>query len=224
MLDFEDPVGKTADRTFSRETGLDSKAIAKLNIDDFEIDQIEVAMTRAEEWARRIVHHTGLVEVEEALRAMQSGVYDLVLVDYAQCFPEEAGKTMEATIRRFSWEANVIAQKSNSAVVVFSQLRAEVETRGRKQFDNARWKDPESCDVDGYCPSGLADVAWAKALADQCKCLLYLWRPGRIARKVTGSSKYKDDKMKVIVGKSNFSGESTMVFGFSGATASLWDL
>lgn len=224
MLDFEDPEAKTADRTFSTETGLDSRAIGRLDLDPFQVDQLSEALKAASVWAKRITHHVGLVDVSRALELMREGQWDLVLVDYAQCFPEDDEGSMEKTIRRFSWEANVIAQKQNAAVVVFSQINREVEARGRKQYDQSKWKDPESCDVSGYCPTGLTDIAWAKAMADQAKCLLYLWRPGRIARKLTGNKKVKDNRMKVIVGKANFASEDDMEFEFDGATATLRDL
>lgn len=223
MLDFEDPGDKTADRTFSAETGLNNRSIGKLSINEFEYEQLDRALAESQ-WAERIEHHTGLVEVSVCLELMKSEKWDLVLVDYAQCFPETANATMEQTIRRFSWDANVIAQEQNAAVVVFSQLKAEVEINGKRRFENARFKDPTACDVSGYCPTGLTDIAWAKAMADQAKCLLYIWRPGRIAKKLTGSSKIKDNRMKLIAGKANFAEENDLEFEFDGATATIRDL
>jgi len=229
MCDFEDPGDKTADRTFSAETGLNNRSIGTLSVNEFEYEQLERALEVTERWAHNIEHHTGLVDTESCLELMQSDgedgrPWDLILIDYAQCFPEAKEKTMEQTIRKFSWDANVIAQNQNAAVVVFSQVKGEVEDRGRKRFDNARFRDPTACDVSGYCPSGLTDVAWAKAMADQAKCLLYIWRPGRIAKKLTGSTKIKDNRMKLIAGKANFAEETDLEFEFDGATATIRDL
>lgn len=224
MLDFEDPGAKTAHRTLSNVSGIDNRAIAKLEIDEFDYERLERALAVSEEWADRIHHRTGLVDTQFALSLMRSGRWDLILVDYAQCFPEEAGETMESTIRHFARDANLVAQEQNSAVVVFSQLKAEIEVRGRKTYDQAKYRDPQSCDVSGYCPNGLADVAWAKAMGDSAKCLLYIWRPNRMAKKLTGSTKIKDNRLRIIAGKASFAGEDDLEFLFDGATATIRDL
>ena len=228
MLDFEDPAGKTADRQLSSVSGIDSRVIGRVAFDPFDYERLEMAAQSIGEWAKSVVHHTGLIDTKTCLDLMLSEKWDLILIDYAQAFPEdEESNSMEKTIRDFSWAANQLAQEQNCAVVLFSQLKAEVEQRGYKIYE--QWKiwgaknDPNRPDLSGWCPNGLADVAWAKALADQCKCLLYLWRPGRRALKL-GFKKVRDDKLLVICGKVSFGNEDDMEFGFDGPTATLTDL
>lgn len=226
MLDFEDPKGKTADRSLSKSSGIDNRTIGRVAFDPFDYERLERAAKEVEVWGCNICHHAGLVDTKTALDLMLSDNWDLILIDYAQAFPEDDGRNMEATIRDFSWAANQLAQEKNCAVVIFSQLKAEVEQRGHKIYE--AWKvygsrnDPNKPDLSGWCPNGLADVAWAKALADQCKCLLYLWRPGRRAQKL--GYKVRDDRLRIICGKVSFGSEEDMEFGFDGPTASLKDL
>lgn len=231
MMDFEDPKGKTIDRQLSSVAGIDSKVIGRVAFDEFDYDRLERAAAEIKEWGRLIAHHTGLIDTATALDLMlaesPSGAnWDLILIDYAQAFPEDEEDSMEGTIRAFSWAANQLAQEQDCAVVLFSQLKAEVEQRGYRIYE--QWKvwgsrnNPKEPDLSGFCPNGLADVAWAKALADQCKCLLYLWRPGRRAQKL--GYKVKDDRMKVICGKVSFGNEDDLEFGFDGPTATLKDV
>lgn len=222
LLSFEDPAGKTVDRSLSSETYINNRNIGLLEIDE---DDYAMMMTayRGSPWADNIVFEAGLRDAETVLTLMQEDKYDLVIIDYAQALPDTDGG-MESTLRKASWKWNEWAQKNEAAVVVMSQLNREVEIRGRKQFDEAKRRDPSGPpDVGGYCPSGLSDVAWAKALADQCKCLLYWWRPNRMAKKLTGSTKLKDNIGKIIVGKANFAEEKDLVFEFDGPTATIRD-
>lgn len=240
MMDFEDPSERTADRTFSTETGLDSKEIGKVNLDAMEMEQIGMAVEASVEWARRIDHHVGLVDTREALRLMGAGKvgggegdtplsspehWDLILIDYAQCFPDVDDDGLTKVIGDFAAAANLMAQRLKCAVVLFSQLNVHVEERGLKKFDEARYRDPSACYVDGYCPTSKRDIAWASALGERCKRLYFLFRPGRIARTLTGKMSIPDNKMKIIAVKANFATQADMVFYFDGATATLrdWD-
>jgi replicative DNA helicase len=227
MLDFEDPGAKTADRSLSTVAGIDNRVIGSVCFDEFDYERLEMAATEIGEWAARIRHHTGLIDTKATLAIMASERWDLILIDYAQVFPEDADRNMERTIKDFSWAANQVAQQQDCAVVIFSQLKAEVEQRGYKIYE--QWKvwgaktNPNQPDISGFCPTGLSDVAWAKALADQSKCLLYLWRPGRRAQKL-GYKKVKDDRLKVICGKVSFGSEDDLEFEFDGPTATLRDV
>lgn len=226
MVDFEDPAGKTADRSLSTATGLDNRSIGTLALDDFDLDRLERAAEEIKKWGSRIRHHTGLVDTEACLNLMRSSKWDLILVDYAQAFPEDEGSTVEATIRKFAWDANVIAQEQEAAVVVFSQIKAEVEARGYRIFEQWRtWgskNNPDKPDISGFCPTGLTDLAWAKGLGDRAKAIMYLWRPGRIALRL--GFKVKDDRLRIITAKSNFSVERDLEFQWFGATSELKDL
>ncbi len=227
MCDFEDPRAKTADRSLSQVSGIDNRTIGKVAFDAFDLERLERAAEEIGEWGKNIVHHAGLITTKQCLDLMRGQQWDLILIDYAQVFPEDADRNMERTIKDFSWAANEIAQEQDCAVIIFSQLKAEVEQRGNKIYE--AWKvygaknNPNKPDLSGFCPNGLADVAWAKALADQCKCLLYLWRPGRRAQKL-GYKTMKDDKLMIICGKVSFGSEEDMEFLFDGPTATLKDI
>ncbi len=219
MLDFEDPAGKTADREFSNLTGINNRLLGLLEIEDLDIMRLERAAEETAAWADKVEHHVGLLSSRATLDLMRGSDVDLILVDYAQAFPEDEDTTMERTIARFAWEANALAQSRNAAVVVFSQIVREVEQRGYRVFERARFRDPNGFDVSGFCPGGLSDVAWAKSLGERAKELGYIWRPNRIAKKL--GANVKDNVMRVIWGKVNFGEEKDLTFEFDGATASI---
>jgi replicative DNA helicase len=221
-LDFEDPTPKTVDRAFSQVTGINNRLLGLLDIEEFDLARLDAAVEEIRGWAGKIEHQAGLIPVPTALRRMSEFDGDLILVDYAQAFPEESGSTMERTIARFAWEANALAQKKNCAVVVFSQIVREVEERGYRIYERSKYRDPDRIDVSGFCPGGLSDISWAKSLGERAKELGYLWREGRIARKL--GANVKDNRMRIVWGKVNFGEEKDMVFEFDGPTASIRDL
>ncbi len=221
-LDFEDPAGKTADRAFSQVTGINNRLLGLLDVEEFDLQRLDAAIEEIRPWAGKVAHEAGLIPVSDALRRMREFDGDLVLLDYAQAFPEEGGATMERTIAKFAWEANKLAQDKKCAVVVFSQITREVEERGYRLYERAKFRDPERVDVSGFCPSGLSDIAWAKALGERAKELGYLWREGRVARRL--GAHVKDNRMRIVWGKVNFGEEKDMVFEFDGPTATIRDL
>lgn len=222
MVDFEDPAGKTADRVFSGATGINNRLLGLLDIEEFDVARLEAAAAEIAGWAPRVEHHVGLVDTKRCLEIMEATDADLILIDYAQAFPEDANKTMERTIAEFAWTANELAQRKNCAVVVFSQIIREVEQRGYRIYERAKFKDPDACDVSGFCPGGLSDVSWAKSLGERAKELGYIWRPGRIARKL--GANVPDNRMRVVWGKVNFGEEKDIVLVFDGPTATIKDL
>lgn len=221
-LDFEDPAGKTIDRAFSHTTGINNRLLGLLDIDDFDLKRLDAAAAEIRTWANLVEYQAGLVSAPDALHRMRSFDGDLILVDYAQAFPEDERSTMERTIARFAWEANKLAQDKNCAVVVFSQIVREVEERGYRIYERSKYRDPDKIDVSGFCPGGLSDISWAKTLGERAKELGYLWREGRIARKL--GANVKDNRMRVVWGKVNFGEEKDMLFEFDGATATIRDL
>lgn len=221
-LDFEDPTNKTSDRAFSQVTGINNRLLGLLDIEEFDVLRLDAAVEEIRPWASRVEHKAGLIPVADALRTMREFSGDLILLDYAQAFPEDTGVTMERTIARFAWEANKLAQEKNCAVVVFSQIIREVEERGYRIYERSKFKEPDRIDVSGFCPGGLSDISWAKSLGERAKELGYIWREGRIARKL--GANVKDNRMRIIWGKVNFGEEKDMVFEFDGPTATIRDL
>ena len=221
MIDFEDPYEKTVDRALSHETGLDNKAIGMYEVGDSQFGQLEAAVRDMRTWGERVQHHTGLVSTARCFQLMEESGADIILVDYAQAFPEDDDKSMERTIAAFAWKANELAQRKNCAVVVFSQIVRAVEERGYRIFERAKFRDPEAIDVSGFAPGGLSDISWAKSLGERAKELAYIWRPNRIARKL--GAKVQDNKLRIIFGKVNFGDEKDLTFMFDGPTATISD-
>lgn len=219
MIDFEDPKSKTADREFSHVTGIDNRELGLLKITEKDVARLEFATNESQDWASRISHHQGLLRTERCFDIMEESGADLLLIDYAQAFPEDGDRTMERTIADFAWKANDLAQRKNCAVVIFSQIIREVEQRGYRAFERARFRNPDAFDVSGFCPTGHSDVSWAKALGERCKELRYLWRPNRVAARL--GAKVQDNILRVIAGKVNFGEEKDLVFHFDGATATI---
>ena len=220
MLDFEDPVAKTVDRAFSTSTGINSRLIGKLEVDGFDLSRLEAALAEICGWADKVEHISGLLGVQVALKKMAefaSSGGDLILVDYAQAFPEDDDKNMERTIAGFAWEANALAIRYNCGVVVFSQIIREVEQRGYRQYERGKFRDNTKIDVSGFAPGGLSDISWAKSLGERAKELGYIWRENRIAQKL--GAKVQDNKLRIIWGKVNFGEEKDMLFKFDGPTA-----
>lgn len=227
MLDFEDPKEKTSDRVFSTSSGINNRLLGLLDIDAFDVARLEAAAEEIGAWASRIEHQVGLLDAKTT-RGVTAAFLEkhpagcLVLVDYAQAFPEDDDTTMERTIARFAWWANATAQKYNCAFVVFSQIVRDVEARGYRVFERARFKNPDAFDVSGFCPGGLSDISWAKSLGERAKDLAYIWRENRIARKL--GANVKDNRMRIIYGKCNFGEERDILLDFDGPTASIRDI
>ncbi len=222
MIDFEDPAEKTADRAFSGVTGINNRSLGLLEVGDYDIKQLEAALHGMRSWAGRVQHHTGLLSTEKAFALMEQSNADLILLDYAQAFPEDESRNMERTIADFAWKANELAQRKNCAVVIFSQIVRAVEERGYRIYERAKFKDPDKIDVSGFAPGGLSDIAWAKSLGERAKELAYIWRPGRIARKLGGN--VPDNRVRIIFGKVNFGDEKDLLLAFDGPTATISDL
>lgn len=224
-LDFsmEDPPGLTADRTFSTLTGIDSKRIGRGDITEADLHAIAMELVDAE-WADLIEYHYGLRTPEDVLEIAKASGADLIQVDYAQAFAD-GSKGLERTIADLAWKLNELAQETGAAVVVYSQLKPEVEMRGVARAENTRRysKDGDGrVDIEGFRPFGLSDIAWASSLGQRAKGIGYLFRPNRYRRRY--GEDVPDNRMELIWPKKNFGTEGVVVVGFDGATARLHDL
>jgi replicative DNA helicase len=230
-LDFEDPAKKTADRALAGPTGLNSRKLGLLDFDEQAEEQLRAALKQERSWARRVSHAAGLLTRTEVMAALEEyPECELVMLDYAQALPQGEDPTLERAIAQLGWDLNQAAQQlhpkrggRDMAVLVYSQVVAEVENRGARVYERSVQRDPENADLTGYRPGpGAGDLAWSKALGQRAKCVIYLHRPGRWARKHGVNA--KDDRMEFIVAKSNFSNEGTVTLGFDGPTARLFEL
>lgn len=223
LLDFEDPAGRTVDRSLSTLTSIDNRKIKQLELSDLEMKQIMVAAKDAYEWGKNIEYHQGLMSTAEALDILINSDADLKQIDYAQAFPEAEDKSLERTISEFTWEVNKDAQNQNSANLIYSQIKSSIEERGMRIYERAKNKDPDGpvC-VDGFRPFGPSDLAWSTALGQRAKGLGYLFRPNRYRRRL--GELVKDNRMELIWPKMNFGREGSIVVGFDMERAKLYNL
>ncbi len=232
VLDFEDPAGLTADREFSNATGINSVKMASGDLTDKEVMQIGVAAGEAEGWADNIEVVNGVKDADEALELLQENVADLNLIDYLSALPH--GKHgRERAISDFCWGITKVAQESNVAVVAFAQLVAEVSERGMRMYEMQRRSDNfKGADggatklpyIGGFRGFDNNDLAWCKDAGKTAKELGFMFRPGRYYKRLDPKTTVKDDIMEFNFPKRNFGAEGSIVVGFEGSTARLFDL
>lgn len=214
ILSFEDPPGKTADRTLSHLTGVNSQILGRMKYKPEVLEQLDMAETEVGDWADLIDFRSGLKTAREALDVVAKSDAGLILVDYAQALPDD-DRSRERMLSDTGWDLNKMAQDKHAAVVLFSQTRPEVEERGQQRF----MRDGS---IEGYRPGpGKSDLAWAKSLGEKCKCLAYIFRPGRWGK--NHGLSVKDDVMELIFVKVNFGTEGTIRVGWHGPSASIRD-
>lgn len=217
-LSFEDPPHKTADRTFANLTGLDSSKLD--HADDVTLQRLKLVYDTTKEWANRIEYHYGLKTADECLEIISASKADLVQVDYAQAFPD-GERGLERTIADFAWALNADAQRNTRAVIIYSQVRAEVEQRGLRQLESSRRRGG-GVDVSGFRPASVSDLAWSNALGQRAKGLGFLFRPGRYRRRFGEAD--PDNRLELNWPKRNFAKEGVVVVGFDAKTAKLYNL
>lgn len=215
ILSFEDPAGKTADRELANQTGIGAHVLGRMAYDPKLLGQLDAVAEEVATWGGLVEFHAGLLSAGAALAAVAASDARLVMVDYAQALPD-GDETRERMLANFAWTLNDLAQKKSQACVLFSQTRAEIEDRGQQVF-------LRNGTIDGYRPGpGKSDLAWARALGERAKCLLYLFRPGRWGRNC--GLQVKDDTMELIFVKVNFGLEGTVKAKWVGASASIEDM
>jgi hypothetical protein len=222
-LSFEDPPARSADRTFSTLTGINNAKML-MGCDEKELARVGLAVQEAEEWADNIEYEYGLKRVEQAWEVISSGAhYDLIQVDYAQAFPASDDKTLERTIADFAWKLGEYSQQSGASIIIYSQLKPQVEMRGVERAESSRrFGKTTETDIEGFRPFGASDLAWATALGTYAKGLGFLFRPNRYRRRY--KENVRDDHMELIWPKKNFGSEGSVTVGFDGRTARLFDL
>jgi replicative DNA helicase len=212
-FELEDPTAKTAERQFAAATGVASNKIGTLNYEPSFPERLRQAAREAQPWAAKVEMHEGLVNAEDVKEWLATAPNDCVLVmlDYAQGLGTDG---LEKLIADIAWHLNAWCQTKQRAAIIFSQTKAEVESRGKTLWDREQ-------KIDGYRPMGRGDIKWAAALGERCKAVIYLFRPGRWLRKHGGQG--KDDTMEIIFDKSNFGGEGTVTLTWIGAETRLVD-
>jgi len=230
VLDFEDPEERTADRSFSNETGINNAKMMSGDLTDKEVMQIGLACAEAEGWAGNIVMALGVRTSEEALDLLNEQECDLVLIDYLSALPH--GKHgRERAISDFCWGVTKYCQENNAAGIAFAQLISEVSERGMRmcemQRKSAQYNNTDNKAlpyIDGFRGFDNNDLAWCKDAGKTAKELGFMFRPGRYYKRLDPKTPVKDDVMEFNFPKRNFGAEGRITVGFDGKTASLYDL
>lgn len=220
ILDWEDPLELTADRTLSTMTAINNADICALDLTDKQATQLSIAADEAD-WADNIEIYDGLVDAPTALSMVDRSEAELVLIDYLQGLPE-GDSGLERTIANFCWDLNKWAQNAKAGVVAFSQVSRAVEERGLKRFESGRFKNPDNVDVDGFRPFGSSDLAWCGAAGQRAKELGFLFRPNRYRRRF--GENVPDNVLELSFPKRNYGEEGTIKIGFDPRAARLYDL
>lgn len=230
-LVMEDPKEQTANRSIANQTGIDSRRLNLATFDLDDMDRIYAAATATAAWGANVHYHAGLVSVDAMFGALNDLVatlaavgkkLDLVLLDYAQAFPE-GDEGLESVIRHMAWDANVFAQVHNCGFVVFSQVKPEISARGHGVFHAARRRDPEAWDISGFMPGpGTQDLAWSSAFGQRGRAVGYLFRPGYY-ESMLGKPGARDDRMWIRWAKVNFGLAGILELKFDGRTGRLYE-
>ena len=231
QLVFEDPKQQTANRSISNLTGIDSRKLNLVTFDPMDLDKIYAAAKTTADWGKYVHYHSGLVDVDDAMAALEALAADLegmgeslslVLLDYAQAFPED-DKGLEHVIRHFAWDANKFAQRWNCGFVAFSQVKPEISSRGHGVFWASKRRDPESWDVTGFMPGpGTQDLAWASAFGQRGRAVGYIFRPGYYER-MLGKPGAMDDRLWIRWAKVNFGNSGLLELKFDGPTGRIYE-
>lgn len=226
---FEDPLQFISDRITGAAIGESAFKLRRLTIEEPNIVERIRAVAGKEEWTQYVSVNDSFKDSHTLLNWLEQNCTEatgLVIVDYAQAFDAEADeKSVERVIARLAWGLNQLAKKKNIAVVLFSQLKTEVRERGKKWFDNWRWKngaDPQPGDfdaVEGYRPIS-GDLQWSSALYQRAKQILYIFRPGAWLR--THGVSASDDVVQAMIDKGNYGPNKEIVeFTWHGPTTSI---
>lgn len=222
LMDFEDPMAKTVERTLAGITGLDSKRIGRLQLSDMEQRQVKEAAKSCKEWGKLITFHEHLDSVPEIMSIIERSEHDLVIIDYAQILPDVKGEERERMLSNFAKFIAADAKAKNRGMRLFSQIKPAVEERGHKRFDWSRKKD-----ISGFCPVGISDIAWSSAFGQLAKVVELLWRPGRCAVKLGVAGQEgcpdRDDELWVVLAKVSFGEEGRLVLHWDGETSTIRD-
>lgn len=225
LLSFEDPKDRTVDRLLANSTGIDSGDLGRISYDESCLAQLMASLKEAE-WAKKVDYQHGLKTSKEVFDYIAESTHDIDIIDYAQAIPEAPGRTLEQTLSDAAWDWNKAAQDRKKAVVVFAQVKPDVDVRGRAFFDANRQRGYPVA-LSGYRPGpGKADVPRCTALYDRSKVVGYGWRPGKLAKQLSLMDKgvpVKDDHIEWNFDKWNFGVEGSLKVGFDGAHSRLYD-
>ncbi len=222
IVDLEDPLDRTADRAFARETGINSALMLSGGLTDKQVQQIGLALAESEGWAEGVEIFEGVRTGEEAIALFEEHPADLELFDYLSAIPH--GKHgRERAISEFCWAWTRHLQQFNVAGVAFAQLTGEVAKRGLQAYEADRRRNPEGKPyIEGFSGFDASDLAWCTDAGRNAKELGFLERPGRILKRLGHPA--EDNIMEIKYPKRNWGAEGTIRVGIDLATARFFDL
>ncbi len=222
IVDLEDPLDRTADRAFGRETGINTELMISGELTDKQVQQIGLALAESEGWAENVEIFEGVRTGEEALSLFESHPADLELLDYLSAIPH--GKHgRERAISEFMWGWTKHLQEFNVAGVAFAQLTGEVSKRGLQAYEADRRRNPEGKPyIDGFSGYDASDLAWCTDAGRNAKELGFLERPGRILKRLGHTA--EDNVMEFNFPKRNWGPEGRIRVGLDLKTARFYDL
>jgi len=228
---MEDPKEQTANRSIANMTGIDSRKLSLATFDPMDMDKIYAAARATQEWGQYVHYYSGLLSAGDVLAGIrglsdlledEGSALSLVLLDYAQAFPEDE-RGLESVIRHFSWDGNKFAQEKNCGFVAFSQVKPEISSRGHGVFWANKKRDPDSWDVSGFMPGpGTQDLAWASAFGQRGRAVGYIFRPGHYER-MLGKPGAADDRLWIRWAKVNFGNSGLLELKFDGPTGRIYE-
>lgn len=210
---FEDPEEYFADGFIARE----------MNVSSFKLRRGEVpgdvrariaASKVALDYTENILVNTDKPTYKELLENIWDTIQPdtgLFAVDYAQLFDAEMDeKSIERILSRLAEGLSRICKEKKMAGFLFSQIKNEVEQRGRKHYDSCVWAarkggeepEPQPYWVEGFRP-GANDAQWCNAMYQKCKDILSWFRPGTHMRKM-GHVEWPDNTGELTRVKGNF--------------------
>lgn len=234
IVDLEDSPDRTADRAFARETCINSaKITAPGELSEKEVQQIALALAEMEEWADRVELFPGVRTGEEALELFKENPGDLELFDYLSALPHGDGGR-EQEISNFMWGWTRHVQDDDVAGVALAQIKPEVALEGLKAYraDQANRRFAKNEDekeaqpyIDGFRAYNTSHLAWCTDAGNNAKKQGYMFRPGRILKRLLGPKyKGKDNRMEFDFPKNNWGSEGRLTVELDLTTSRFRDL
>lgn len=231
---YEDPEDKLSDRVLAASLGVSAFSLRRLAVPGT-YEELSKRLAAAEEsvgaWAGNITVDTQRSTVDGLMKKIRErhvpGKTKLVGVDYAQAFDAEGSESsVERVVSRLAWRLNEYAKYEGVAVVLLSQVRREVLDRGRRWYENWRYRNPRgepSTDaVEGFRPLE-GDMQWSSAIQQRARQVLSVFRPGGWMKSV-GFLDWKDEIMEIQLCKGSYGpGRGRVGLRWDGPTCTLRD-
>ncbi len=222
IVDLEDPLDRSADRMFARETGINSAKLLSGDISDKEVFRVGIALAEMEEWTDRVEIFDGVRSGAEALELFEENPADLELLDYLSAFPH-GRHGREREISDFMWGWTKHLQQEDIAGVAFAQLKGDVGKRGLAAWEADRRRSPDAKpNMNQFRGYDADDIMWCSDAGRNAKETGFMQRPGRILERL--GFRAEDNVMEFNFPKRNWGAEGLIRVGIDLRTARFTDL